>query len=104
MASPDLAAAAAGYSVSRVIETLQVLVEGSVTAAELASALLICTRTARRMLQRLEWEGYVEAHERSPIRYEASKELRELGRRLGELEPEFFESERSPTGSGFTFA
>jgi predicted ArsR family transcriptional regulator len=48
-----------GHGISRTLAALEVLAEGSITAAALGERIAVDTRTARRLLQRLAVDGYL---------------------------------------------
>jgi DNA-binding IclR family transcriptional regulator len=64
-----------GYFVSRTVEALEVLSVAPSSAAQLARALQIHPRTARRMLARLVEEGYVVKRDERRGRYELTMHL-----------------------------
>jgi DNA-binding IclR family transcriptional regulator len=77
-----------GYTVTRTLQTLAVLAAGNTTAAELAAALGVHTRTARRLLQRLVQEGWAERGPRHHDGFTASPALRELASQLAQPRPQ----------------
>jgi DNA-binding IclR family transcriptional regulator len=71
-----------GYGISRTLAALEVLAEGSITAAALGERIAVDKRTARRLLQRLAVEGYVARGEHNLDGFTPQAALRELGARL----------------------
>ena len=71
-----------GHGVSRTLAALEVLAEGSITAAALGERIAVDTRTARRLLQRLAVDGYVARGPHNLDGYTPETALRELGARL----------------------
>jgi hypothetical protein len=76
----------AGYTVMRAVQTLDLLARGPITARELAEALNVHARTARRILQRLEVDGYA-AKPTNRGAFEPTAALRSLGQRLARSAP-----------------
>lgn len=74
-----------GYSIDRAIRAIEIVASSPVTATELAEALTIHKRTARRILHRLEYDGYVTKGPSRRDRFEPTARLRVLGLRLAGL-------------------
>jgi DNA-binding IclR family transcriptional regulator len=70
------------FHVTRTVQTLECLAEGPITAIELAEALQIPTRTARRILYRLAFEGWVTRGPGVRGKFAATPRLRQLAGRL----------------------
>jgi DNA-binding IclR family transcriptional regulator len=71
-----------GHGISRTLAALEVLAEGSITAAALGEQIAVDTRTARRLLQRLAVDGYVARGSHNLDGFASETALRELGARL----------------------
>lgn len=65
------------YYASRTMQALEALAGGAISAPALAERMEIHGRTARRLLQRLEIDGYAQRDRRGG--YTATNRLRELG-------------------------
>jgi DNA-binding IclR family transcriptional regulator len=75
-----------GYIVSRTMRVLELTAEGHITVTSVADELDVHPRTARRILRRLVFDGYLAKGppRKQGGRYTATDKLRELGRRLSE--------------------
>lgn len=75
------------YAAMNTMRALERLVHGPVSAPELAEHLEVAPRTARRILRRLELEGYAAVCADTPRRYRATLRLAALGRRAIDHDP-----------------
>lgn len=76
---------AAAQHVRRTLRVLELLAEGPRTQADVAHALVVHRRTARRLLARLVDEGYAEPSQRGRhVAYRATSRLAVLGRQVAD--------------------
>jgi DNA-binding MarR family transcriptional regulator len=84
-----------GYATSRAIQALEALADGRpVSARDLAERLRINPRTARHLLQRLVYDGYVVRGPHGGDGFRAAPPLGDLGRRLATAAPQGGESQQ----------
>jgi DNA-binding IclR family transcriptional regulator len=69
------------YGAGRALAALELLADRTVSAPELAEALWINPRTARRLLRRLVRDGYAHASRGRVVRYTITSRLADLGER-----------------------
>lgn len=91
-----MSAATEGYNIARTLATLEVLAGGPCSTPQVADALSIHVRTARRMLSRLVYDGYAEFSGQPRPKYSLSPRFAALARRALQEQARRQDAETSP--------